>query len=252
MSPHSWSLFVAGVGFLVVSDRLLPQSASAAARRTVLLTIAASAALGASLGCALLHPGLDFRAFGWSHDGGVALAAISAICLSWSMGWPVLRTLDAIAPGAAFSMAIIRVGCSLEGCCAGVPSDVPWAVTWHASGSGGALLGQLAPEMNVRIHPTQAYEGLVALLAFTAALLLFRRRSAPGTAAFAYLAILFSFRVFNFQLRQTDSLAVVPPWVPSAALAILGIIGLVAIMSRSRSAPQYDRPPAEHAGRMKP
>lgn len=43
---------------------------------------------------------------------------------------PVLATFDLIAPSLLVGLALGRLGCLLNGCCYGGPTDLPWAVTF--------------------------------------------------------------------------------------------------------------------------
>lgn len=86
--------------------------------------------------------------------------------ISWGTG-------NLFAPGLALAMAIGRVGCLLRGCCAGVPTDLPWGIDF---GDG------------IPRHPTQLYELLFDLRMFVALLLALRRGLPPGRL-FAYLML---------------------------------------------------------------
>ncbi|MCK5124237.1 MAG: prolipoprotein diacylglyceryl transferase [Dehalococcoidia bacterium] len=66
---------------------------------------------------------------------------------------------DAAAVGTPLALAIGRVGCTLNGCCYGIPApDLPWAVVY-------THLNSLAP-LNTPIHPTQIYHVLWGLIVF--------------------------------------------------------------------------------------
>jgi phosphatidylglycerol---prolipoprotein diacylglyceryl transferase len=56
------------------------------------------------------------------------LAAVLAFARKHAM--PVLATFDLLAPSFAVGLALGRIGCLLNGCCYGGPSDLPWAVTF--------------------------------------------------------------------------------------------------------------------------
>ncbi len=47
----------------------------------------------------------------------------------------VLRFLDILAPALMFGLAFGRVGCLMNGCCFGSPTDLPWAITFPALNS---------------------------------------------------------------------------------------------------------------------
>ena len=63
---------------------------------------------------------------------------------------PYWKGLDFLIPYVALTHAFGRIGCLLNGCCAGKPCDLPWAVT----GDGA------------RLHPVQLYEAAFNFLLF--------------------------------------------------------------------------------------
>ncbi len=79
---------------------------------------------------------------------------------------PVLKTCDHIVPYLALGQAIGRIGCFLNGCCFGKPTNLPWGMIFP----GGSIAGDIYPA--VHIHPTQLYSVYTNFLIF-AILLLF-------------------------------------------------------------------------------
>lgn len=73
---------------------------------------------------------------------------------------------DTFAPSMALGIAVGRVGCFLEGCCAGTPSGLPWAVEGR--------------------HPAQLYESLGAFALAGLVVAARRRREVPGEAFLAF------------------------------------------------------------------
>jgi len=76
----------------------------------------------------ILFATLDVRKGGLEVYGGfiAATVSISAYLIFWrhSLRW----YLDILAPSTALGMGIGRLGCFLNGCCWGVPAELPWAV----------------------------------------------------------------------------------------------------------------------------
>lgn len=60
--------------------------------------------------------------------GAVIGALAGTLAFVWKYGVPLGPLLDLIAPSAALAMGIGRIGCFLNGCCYGSPTDLPWAV----------------------------------------------------------------------------------------------------------------------------
>jgi len=65
---------------------------------------------------------------------------------------PLWKLADIAAPGLALGHSIGRLGCFFAGCCYGLKTDVPWAVTFNN-------VKTIAP-MGVPLHPTQIYDSL--------------------------------------------------------------------------------------------
>jgi len=102
---------------------------------------------------------------------------------------------DLIAPGIILAQAVGRVGCTLNGCCHGKITDVPWAVVYLHPGSD-ALIG-------VPVHPTQIYEIIFNLLVFGVLLLLRKRLlKADGALFLVYLSLYSVWRIAEDFLRD--------------------------------------------------
>ena len=109
---------------------------------------------------------------------------------------PFAPLADTIAPGIIFAQAIGRVGCTINGCCHGKPTTLPWAVTWTHPNTYAPL--------GVAIHPTQVYELLWDLLVFAVLWWLLRGRlKSPGSLFAAYLA-LYSLGSFLIRFLRGD------------------------------------------------
>ena len=73
-------------------------------------------------------------------------------------GWRLSRLLDAGAPGLVLGQAIGRFACFLNGDAYGIPTTLPWGVTFTNPES-------MAP-LGVPLHPTQVYEMGLNLILF--------------------------------------------------------------------------------------
>jgi phosphatidylglycerol:prolipoprotein diacylglycerol transferase len=60
--------------------------------------------------------------------GGVILAVTAVLLYLWYRKLPIRRYLDILAIGLMLALVFGRIGCFLNGCCFGKPTDVPWAV----------------------------------------------------------------------------------------------------------------------------
>ncbi len=78
--------------------------------------------------------------------GSVFGAAVGLVAFVRKYRLPLLRLSDLVAPSLLLGLALGRVGCLLNGCCFGGPSDYPWAVAFPYSSpphTHQAQLGQL-------------------------------------------------------------------------------------------------------------
>jgi phosphatidylglycerol:prolipoprotein diacylglycerol transferase len=103
----------------------------------------------------------DLNMRGLVYYGGLFLAIPACILLVRRLKLPAGAVADAVGLALPLALGIARVGCFLNGCCGGKPSDLPWAVTF--------------PGSSTSVHPVQLYEMILDLAAF-AFLLLVRKR----------------------------------------------------------------------------
>jgi len=117
--------------------------------------------------------------------GGFIAALVTAFVYMWRNGLPALRTADAFAPGLALGHAIGRLGCFSAGCCWGVQTRLPWAVTFR-NPRANELVGV---PLGVPLHPTQLYESLGELIIFAALYFGFLRPHRDGSIVSLYLVL---------------------------------------------------------------
>lgn len=90
---------------------------------------------------------------GLVYYGGLILAILY---IAWHFarkkdgGESLVRFWDLAAPSATLGLALTRVGCFLNGCCYGRPSDLPWAVTYPRGSH--IFLDLYRPDSFVREH----------------------------------------------------------------------------------------------------
>jgi len=81
------------------------------------------------------------------------------------------KMADVLAPSIPLGYAIGRIGCLLNGCCYGRPTDVPWAIRFPA---------ELHPTQGVPVHPTQIYDSLCGIGLYMLLAWLFQHRKFDG------------------------------------------------------------------------
>jgi phosphatidylglycerol:prolipoprotein diacylglycerol transferase len=108
---------------------------------------------------------------------GCIVGGLAGSLLYWARHpFPFRPMADAVAPALALGAALGRVGCLLNGCCFGGPSDLPWAIRfppgsipWLRQVAGGLIPDSATASLP--IHPTQVYsaiDGLVLLALLSA------------------------------------------------------------------------------------
>jgi phosphatidylglycerol:prolipoprotein diacylglycerol transferase len=114
--------------------------------------------LGASLARAVFIPNGGLVVFG-----ALPAAGLAAWWYARKHGLPLLRLADVIAPGLLLGLAIGRLGCFLNGCCYGGPTDLPWAVSFPPD-SPPAMAFPAAGGASLPVHPAQVYAAVDAAL----------------------------------------------------------------------------------------
>jgi phosphatidylglycerol:prolipoprotein diacylglycerol transferase len=133
----------------------------------------------------------DIFSVGRSLPGGLLGGFLAAELLKPVVGYrePPNDRFAAVLP---FSLAIGRVGCFVEGCCAGRPWNGPWA---------------LPDENGVLRHPAQLYELFFQLSIGGLFVFLLRRNKFSGRLFALYLVIYGVFRLLTELVRDTPRFA---------------------------------------------
>ena len=118
---------------------------------------------------------------------------------------------DTAAPAIILAQAIGRVGCTINGCCYGIPTSLLWGIVYTHPESYGPL--------GVAVHPTQVYEIIYNLLIFAALLKLRGRFKPDGSLFLIYLSLYSLWRIgigflregtpFLFGLHQAQVIAII-------------------------------------------
>ena len=125
--------------------------------------------------------------YGWALHGTI-IGVVLAGAIYWSIKTgkislqELLGLADAVAVGAPLAQAIGRVGCTLNGCCWGNSTSLPWAVVYTHPDSFCGLKG-------VPLHPTQIYFVLWNLIVFAVVWRLRDRLKPQGSLFLVYLSL---------------------------------------------------------------
>lgn len=177
---------------------------------------------------------------GLSFHGAIVGAMGTLAYFAWTRKVPFGTMTDFVAPGAFLGYAVGRVGCFMNGCCYGHPTDLPWGVSFP---------NELNREvMTPPCHPAQLYATFMGLLLFG---VMWNLRTRPGLNRFPgqlTLLLLAFYAVERFIMEifrtgATAPLAFGLDWLTKAQVAsILGLLTVIVLWmvlgsrARARSA----------------
>lgn len=105
--------------------------------------------------------------------GGLLFALIAGLIFVRRNKLPMLKMLDAIAPSIVLGEGLTRLGCFLNGCCFGKPTNSFLGVIFPSESAAGCTF-------DIPIHPTQLYSSLAGFILFITALILEKKRLKDG------------------------------------------------------------------------
>ncbi len=143
------------------------------------------------------YPGQIIGGGGLTAYGAILGAALSVWVYSKLSKQPFGYLADTIAPGIILAQAIGRVGCTINGCCYGVATSLPWGITYISPDS-------LAP-LGIATHPTTVYEIIWNLMVFAVLLKLRGRLKPSGSLFLVYLSSYSLWRLSTDFLREGSS-----------------------------------------------
>jgi len=158
-----------------------------------------------------LHLGEIIGGGGLTAYGGVLGATIGVWAYSRFSKVNFAYLADMIAPGIILSQAVGRVGCTINGCCYGLETLLPWGIVYTHPDS-------FCP-VGVAVHPTQVYEIIWNLLVFGILLRLKGHLKPDGSLYMVYIGLYSVYRLgtgflregtpFLFGLHQAQIIAVI-------------------------------------------
>jgi phosphatidylglycerol:prolipoprotein diacylglycerol transferase len=197
-----------------------------------------------------IHGLLDAVAL-WSGGltmyGGVLLAMGAAWVYARRRGVRYLTLADVIAPTLALGLGLTRIGCFLNGCCYGRPTDGPLGVHFPPDAYVTKVFGDAA------LHPTQLYSAVTGLVIFAILMLYDRRPHGEGRVFGLFLVldaigrfILDFFRSYEANVYILLGLTV--NQVICVGLFLVGILVLVRRAPRETAVASPPEPAAEALG----
>jgi phosphatidylglycerol:prolipoprotein diacylglycerol transferase len=176
--------------------------------------------------------------------GGFLAGAAAIVYVMRTRRLPLWPTLDAATLGLAVGYAIGRIGCFLVGDDYGRPTDLPWGVAFPVglpptragllrSDFGIDVPASVSDDTLLKVHPTQIYETLAALVIWGVGLWLLRRRPRAGVVALTVLALLALERFAVEFLRAKDDRFLGPLTLAQAiSLGVLAVVAVIALRRR--------------------
>jgi phosphatidylglycerol:prolipoprotein diacylglycerol transferase len=141
------------------------------------------------------------------HRGGLVFygSFIGGALFSWFFlkrrKFSFLKFADFIIPVVALGHGIGRIGCFLNGCCYGKPTECPWGVHFPAGSAPSQHYG-----FSHSLHPTQLYEAFLLAVLFFVLLWIDKRKKFEGQTFFSYLLMYPLIRFFLEFFRGEHSL----------------------------------------------
>ncbi|MGP0063791.1 MAG: prolipoprotein diacylglyceryl transferase [Isosphaeraceae bacterium] len=166
---------------------------------------------------------------------GCILGGLTGSILYWfRRPFPFWRMADAVAPAVAVGAAVGRIGCFLNGCCHGAPSDLPWSVCFPAGSHAWARQvndGLITPEslISLPVHPTQLYSALAGLLVLAVLLLYSHRDDRSPGQVIAVLMLAYALTRWPIEALRSDEPSVFAGMTWSQNISVALMVGGAAL-----------------------
>lgn len=137
----------------------------------------------------------ELKMTGFSVYGGLFGALAAILSASAIARVRPVALLDAVTVPGAVSFCVARVGCFLNGCCAGKETDLLWGVVFPSRADGAAP--------SHAVHPTHLYELILALIGVPLCLFIVKKaRAGEGGMFFLYSVWFCTMRLAVHPLRE--------------------------------------------------
>jgi len=187
----------------------------------------------------VLNPfrGDEFGIAGLNLYGGLIVAVLGMYLYCRVKGLSVLEVFDMFSPTLGIGLAVTRIGCFLNGCCFGTPTELPWGVSFPP----GSIPSYVYP--NLHLHPAQIYSSLYGIFLFLLLHFMMGRKKFTGQLIAIMFMVEAAFRYAIEYVRYYESemhfplLGMNPTYnhVVSIGLFILGAGIYITQMKKSRT-----------------
>jgi len=124
---------------------------------------------------------------------------------------------DAGAPGVALGQVVGRMACTVNGCCHGYPTTLPWAYTYTQPASE-------ARPLYVPLHPTQGYEMLANAVFFVILFWLLRGHLRPSGSLMAAYLVMYASGTAVIRVFRGDTEPFVGPLQEAQLASVIVVI----------------------------
>lgn len=232
--------FAAVIGMLlsyVMLRKLMPRGQSF----LLPVIIVVAALIGARVLNYIINPdayGADFTVWTFSYRklslmGGLILGVFVIVLYCMLTGRKTFAVLDAFVIPVAIGIILLKLGCFLNGCCFGIPTDGPFGMTFSANASMYEFINSLPvlKTKSPRVHPTQLYEMIGAFIAVSMAYGFTKKFKWKDGSVSALFAILFSaarWMILSFrELPYAKEIVTILYPCLYAGMIIIGIVQLL-------------------------
>ncbi len=141
------------------------------------------------------YPGQIIGASGLTAYGAILGAALGIWIYSKFSKLQFAYLADLVAPAVIVAQAVIgRIGCTINGCCYGVETSLPWGIVYTHPSSFAYDASRALPS-GMGLHPTQVYELIFGLIVFGILLKLRGRFKPDGSLFLIYLGLYSVWRI---------------------------------------------------------
>lgn len=181
--------------------------------------------------------GPEFGIAGLNLYGGVIVAIAGTFIYCRMKKLSLLEVFDYFAPTLGLGLAFTRIGCFMNGCCYGTPTDLPWGISFPPGSIPYSIFG------DAHLHPSQLYSSLYGLMLFVLLHFMMKKKKFTGqlVAILFMVEALFRFLIEYVRYYEDAMYVQIGPYQPtynsviSVSLFILGL-GIYLIQRRKVSA----------------
>jgi phosphatidylglycerol:prolipoprotein diacylglycerol transferase len=152
--------------------------------------------------------------------GGLIAGVVTGSIYTKMRGESILRIGDIAAPSMMLGLVFGRLGCLLNGCCWGMPTELPWGIRFpEVSDANRQILSQqlknsqlenakyhidMNASRHLPVHPTQVYESLAALVIFLVLSWYWKRKRKNAGEVLLLLGVLYPLWRFLVEFIRDD------------------------------------------------